>query len=1020
MARTTTYPAPHSDGRLVQKNRRVRQLALFVILGLFAAISLPGAEAQAPAPSAVVINEILAANQGSITGILDEDGDSPDYIELRNQSDQSVSLASHVLVDGDNIWPFPPGTTIEAGGYLLIWASGKDRSVPALHTNFELSREGEYLALVDGANAVVAELAPAYPAQQQNVSWGILPDGSPGFMTRPTPDAENVAGVAVGAPAPQASVGRGFYASAVVERLTSSPGAQIRYTLDGSAPTSTSPLYTSQIVIAPSATGIVTLRAKAFGEGGLASEERSWSYLFPESLYQGLAGDGLSSLPAVVVNTDDLRYPVDTETRRGAIEMIEVEAGRAGFAVTAGVKEFGESSVDFEKSNLRLFFDGEFGPSNLDYAVFDGYGQGTLQPATSFDKLELRGGSWDSWQAAAGGRFAPSDYYLTDRFLRDTRLDMGGLHTHGRFVNVWVNGDYRGVYHLRERFDHAFAASYAVDGESPDTFEAIKQNEGRYSNNGDQNINGTGAVFDGLTGAWATDKDWVDAAGLIDFTLVMSLGEDDFEQEFRGVGSMQRSSPNDYQFIYNDNDMRLRPVSSVLGSRIGFSPGYFVPPLVPFFETYRDDPEFLQLVRQRTERHFCAGGALTVTAMSERLAYWRSEIDLAMRAEHVRWDGWSSIDYFGVHTVEDKYGSWNENMDSIARRIVDLMPDMYSAWQAEGLFAGCDNLTPQVIVDPRNLRVGQEVSAQILASDPDGDELAFSGTGLPDGLTIDATTGVVGGTVLSPGVYDVSIRVDDTRGAWAESAATWTASEGESLAGQLVITEIMYHPSADEIPFGLDPDLGGFVEVANVGSDPLELSGAAFADGVTFAFPPGVTLEPGSYLVIAESAVAFERIYGWAPDHDYAGGLANTGERLALVDRFGDLVDEVTFDDQAPWPIEPDGLGPSLELSSTALDNNDPAAWVSSAQPSGTPGQPNRPTGAESNCDGVRSVVDALVIAQFDAGNRQDIGSCPLVDPATQINASAGDINDDGRTDIVDALLVSQCVVGIVHGACSP
>ena len=177
-------------------------------------------------------------------------------------------------------------------------------------------------------------------------------------------------------------------------------------------------------------------------------------------------------------------------------------------------------------------------------------------------------------------------------------------------------------------------------------------------------------------------------------------------------------------------------------------------------------------------------------------------------------------------------------------------------------------------------------------------------------------------------------------------------------------------------------------------------------------------LAAGAQVVIAESAVAFERIYGRAADGEYQGGLANDGERVALVDPFGDLIDEVIYDDEGPWPLEADGLGPSLQLRAPSLDNSMASAWEASVRPGGSPGRPSLPVGAEVNCDGERSVVDAMVIAQFDAGNREDMGSCPLVEPATQINAGAGDLNDDGRTDIVDALLISQCVVGIIHPMC--
>lgn len=73
---------------------------------------------------------------------------------------------------------------------------------------------------------------------------------------------------------------------------------------------------------------------------------------------------------------------------------------------------------------------------------------------------------------------------------------------------------------------------------------------------------------------------------------------------------------------------------------------------------------------------------------------------------------------------------------------------------------------------------------------------------------------------------------------------------------------------------------------------------------------------------------------------------------------------------------------------------------------------------ANSNCDSEVSIVDALVIAQYSVGIRQDAGLCPLSDPITQIAAANGDLNLDGQTDIVDALLVARCSAAISSFYC--
>ncbi|MGV3533289.1 MAG: lamin tail domain-containing protein, partial [Chthoniobacteraceae bacterium] len=126
-----------------------------------------------PAEGAVVISEFLASNDG---GLRDEDGDSSDWIEIFNSGPTETSLAGWSLSDNagsERKWIFP-AVTIPANGFLIVWASGKDRRDPAapLHTNFSLSRAGGYLGLFDQAGTKVTEF-PAYPEQYENRPYGL-------------------------------------------------------------------------------------------------------------------------------------------------------------------------------------------------------------------------------------------------------------------------------------------------------------------------------------------------------------------------------------------------------------------------------------------------------------------------------------------------------------------------------------------------------------------------------------------------------------------------------------------------------------------------------------------------------------------------------------------------------------------------------------------------------------------------------------------------------------------------------
>ena len=121
--------------------------------------------------AAVVINEFMAENDGFLR---DLDGDTPDWIELRNTGASATNLAGWHLTDSPtNLtkWTFP-STNISAGGFLIVFASGKDRTNAAeLHTSFQLQNDGGYLALIQPDGVTIASEFN-YPQQHRNVSFG--------------------------------------------------------------------------------------------------------------------------------------------------------------------------------------------------------------------------------------------------------------------------------------------------------------------------------------------------------------------------------------------------------------------------------------------------------------------------------------------------------------------------------------------------------------------------------------------------------------------------------------------------------------------------------------------------------------------------------------------------------------------------------------------------------------------------------------------------------------------------------
>ena len=144
--------------------------------------------------SPVVINEVLASNKSSRK---DPQGELEDWIELKNISNKPVDLSGMYLSDSSNDlldylqnFKFPAGTSIEPGGFLLVWADG-DLDASGLHTGFKLSKSGESIRLFDTdekGNQVLDDLK--FGPQMDDRSWARTSCGDFGVQA-PTPGARN-------------------------------------------------------------------------------------------------------------------------------------------------------------------------------------------------------------------------------------------------------------------------------------------------------------------------------------------------------------------------------------------------------------------------------------------------------------------------------------------------------------------------------------------------------------------------------------------------------------------------------------------------------------------------------------------------------------------------------------------------------------------------------------------------------------------------------------------------------------
>ncbi|MBM3854276.1 MAG: hypothetical protein FJ399_14140, partial [Verrucomicrobia bacterium] len=256
------------------------------------------------------ISEFMALNSSTLA---DEDGAFSDWIELYNPDPTAVSLAGWYLTDNatnKTKWQFP-AVTLSAGGYLVVFASDKNRRDPAgrLHTNFSLNADGEYLALVrpDGIT-VASEFAPRFPEQSANVSYGYPAGATSGpatFLSRPTPGAPNASArpVTISETVAFSPAAGPFRATFSLALAGAAIGQQIRYVLVTPAsgatapePTATSTLYSGPISI----TGAAVIRAAVFSSSGESKGPTSTAY-FP-TLSPALSSFS-STLPVFVLDT---------------------------------------------------------------------------------------------------------------------------------------------------------------------------------------------------------------------------------------------------------------------------------------------------------------------------------------------------------------------------------------------------------------------------------------------------------------------------------------------------------------------------------------------------------------------------------------------------------------------------------------------------------------------------------------------------------------------------------------------
>ena len=143
----------------------------------------------------------------------------------------------------------------------------------------------------------------------------------------------------------------------------------------------------------------------------------------------------------------------------------------------------------------------------------------------------------------------------------------------------------------------------------------------------------------------------------------------------------------------------------------------------------------------------------------------------------------------------------------------------------------------------------------------------------------------------------------------------------------LVISKIHYHPA--DVDSTINGNKLEFIQINNNGDENVDLTGFYLRElGITYRFPNGSHLAARDSLVLCSDSLTYIQYYNNYPFGEYNRKLSNKSEKIVIADAWGNVIDEVCYSDNAPWPTEPDGNGPYLQLIDLNLDNSLAESWT--------------------------------------------------------------------------------------------
>ncbi len=801
---------------------------------------------------------------------------------------------------------------------------------------------------------------------------------------------------------------RGFHDAPFTLTISSAtPGAEIRYTTDGSTPTAT----TGTIYAAPIQIGTTTVvRALATAPGLDPTNVDTHTYLFladvvnqpsnitgyPRNTYPTGGGPnvqmdyqmdpiitddpaysadlltGLQEIPSLCISVDpDNIYGNSNFYDGDAEEQISVETLFFNSPADNEQSEAGIESHSHKrmKRSMRLNFRSEYGDSKwrtklLRDAPFNSNNRAT---PNELDRVILRAGNNRAWSR---GWSEEKTTYAIDEFARQTQISMGDDGMRGAFVHLYINGLYWGLFNPVHRAD-TFFTSETYGGEEADWFAVSHGGdipaEGNNSPRDDRYdyLKGTLKNKDMSVAAnYAELEEHLDIENFIDYLLLhwyTTTGDWPQNNWYGGLRNpTSPEGPTPMKFFAWDGEWSWDLPHSSIRTRVPRDAAPWVHidfrkdegknknrPIADLFNSAKDNPDFLRRLGDRAHRHLANDGVLTDANAQARFSSTTDYIENAVIAESARWG--DTI----VSTPFTRDDHWQPEVTDILGYMNGRAAQLIAALRTENYYPDFD--------PPSYNQHGGEITSGFTLS------LTNPNSTGSLHLSLDGSDPADGGGFT----YTAPIALTETTRALArvKQGNEWSALTEATFIipspADLHLTELHYHPAA--------PDSATeFLELTNTGTTPLDLAGYTFTTGITLTFPAPTMLAAGETAVIVRDTDLFQAKYGTSIRilGEYAGKLSNDGERLALVTDLGQTIFDFTYNDT--WHRQTDGAGDSLEPG-TQPPSSEATDWGPSHLPGGSPaateiayatwaaaqGFPTTPDPTQdSNGDGITDLIE--------------------------------------------------------------